>query len=220
MGRKKLERFEDNAINYNVVEDGKDNFCNLVGKWRESHFKNSNDLVVELGCGRGEYTVGLGEKFLDQNFIGVDVKGSRIWVGSKYAIENKLDNIAFLRTQIEHLDRHFGLQEISELWITFPDPRPRDSDEKKRLTSPKQLEMYKSLLKKDGWLKFKTDNTPLFDYTLELLKGEVKVKNLEYTHDLYQSEYMEEHHGVKTKYEKLFFDKGETIKYMKFQFVD
>lgn len=219
MGRKKLERFQDNAERYNVVQDGKDNFGQISGQWRESHFKNTNNLVVELGCGRGEYTVGLGEKMPDTNFVGVDIKGSRIWVGSSYAIANNLDNVAFLRTQIELLDKHFGKDEIDEIWITFPDPRPKDKDEKRRLTSPRYLNTYKQLLKKDGWVKFKTDNTPLFDYTLELFStNTIKVKNLVHTHDLYNSEYMDEHFGVKTKYEKLFFDKGENIKYLKFQF--
>ncbi|MEO9804857.1 MAG: tRNA (guanosine(46)-N7)-methyltransferase TrmB [Reichenbachiella sp.] len=219
MGRKKLERFQDNAERYNVVQDGKDNFGRLIGKWRTEHFKNDHDLVVELGCGRGEYTVGLGEKIQDKNFVGVDIKGSRIWVGSSYALENGLNNVAFLRTQIELLDKHFGEQEISEIWVTFPDPRPKDKDEKRRLIAPRYLDTYRKLLKEEGWVKFKTDNTPLFDYTLDLFKEkQVKVKNLEFTHDLYNSEYMDEHLGVKTKYEKLFFEKGERIKYMKFQF--
>ncbi|MEO9967795.1 MAG: tRNA (guanosine(46)-N7)-methyltransferase TrmB [Reichenbachiella sp.] len=219
MGRKKLERFQDNAERYNVVEDGKPNFGKLIGKWRERHFKNGNDLVVELGCGRGEYTVGLGEHMPDTNFVGVDIKGSRIWVGSSYAVENNLSNVAFLRTQIELLENHFGEEEISEIWVTFPDPRPKDKDEKKRLTSPRCLNTYKKLLSKDGWVKFKTDNTFIFDYTLELFQNkQIEVKNLEYTHDLYNSEYMDEHFGVKTKYEKLFYDQGENIKYMKFQF--
>ncbi|UXX79287.1 tRNA (guanosine(46)-N7)-methyltransferase TrmB [Reichenbachiella carrageenanivorans] len=219
MSRKKLERFKDNAERYNVVQDGKSNFGHLIGKWREEHFKNDNDLVVELGCGRGEYTVGLGEKMLDTNFVGVDIKGSRIWVGSSYAIANGLENVAFLRTQIELLDKHFGAHEIDEIWVTFPDPRPKDKDEKKRLTAPRHMDVYRKLLKENGWLKFKTDNTFLFDYTLELInEGMLKVKNLIYTHDLYNSEYMDEHFGVKTKYEKLFYDQGENIKYMKFQF--
>jgi len=129
-----------------------------------------------------------------------------------------LDNVAFLRVNIVQLEDFFEKDEVSEVWVTFPDPRPKDRDEKRRLTSPRYLEMYKDILKKDGWLKFKTDNTPLFDYTLSLFDNEVKIKNLRYTHDLYNSEYMDEHHGVKTKYEKLFHDQGESIKYMKFQF--
>lgn len=219
MGRNKIERFADNAERYNVVEEGKENFGKLINKWSSEHFQNSNPLVVELGCGRGEYTIGLSENVPNTNFVGVDIKGARIWVGSSYAVKNKLDNVAFLRTQIEHLDKHFGEDEVSEIWITFPDPRPKDRDEKKRLTSVHFMNTYRRLLKKDGWLKFKTDNTFLFDYTLELIEtNQIKVKSLIYTHNLYDSDYMNEHFGVKTKYEKLFYDKGEDIKYLKFQF--
>ncbi|MGL1885921.1 MAG: tRNA (guanosine(46)-N7)-methyltransferase TrmB [Reichenbachiella sp.] len=219
MGRGKLARFKDNEERYNVLQDGKANFAHLVGKWSSEHFKNDNELVVELGCGRGEYTIGLSEHISDKNFIGVDIKGSRIWVGSSQAIERNLDHVAFLRTQIELIDRHFGENEIDELWITFPDPRPKDGDERKRLTAIGFMDMYRSLLKEGGWLKFKTDNTFLFNYTMELIQtGVIKVKNLSYTHDLYNSEFMEEHYGVKTKYEKIFHDKGENIKYLKFQF--
>ncbi len=213
-----MQRFQDNAERYNVIQEGKENFGRLLGKWRGEYFKNDQDLVVELGCGKGEYTVGLGEKMPDRNFVGVDIKGARIWVGSSYAIRNQLSNVAFLRTQIELLDRHFGTGEISEIWITFPDPRTKDKEAKRRLTAPRYLGTYKNLLKKDGWIKFKTDNTGLFDYTLGLFQEkQVKVKNLEHTHDLYNSGYMNDHFDVKTKYEKLFFAKGENIKYMKFQ---
>lgn len=190
----------------------------IKGNWNKSLFKNDNDIVVEFGCGKGEYTVGLGERFPNKNFIGVDIKGARIWVGSTYAIENELNNIAFLRTNIVSMEDFFAENEVSEIWVTFPDPRPKDKDEKRRLTSPRFMKMYNKVLKPDGWLKFKTDNTPLFDYTLSLFESQLKIKNLEYTHDLYKSRFMEEHFGVKTKYEELFFDKGESIKYLKFQF--
>lgn len=216
--RKKLDRFRDNAQRRNIVEKGKPVFETIKGNWNKDLFGNENEIVVEFGCGRGEYTVGLAEKFPDKNFIGVDIKGARIWVGSTYAINNNLENVAFLRTDILMLEDYIGENEVDDLWITFPDPRPKDRDEKRRLTSPRYMEKYRSILKPDGWVKFKTDNTPLFDYTLGLLDGTIKVKNLQYTHDLYHSEYMDEHHGVKTKYEKLFYDKGESIKYMKFQF--
>lgn len=218
MSRKKLERFIDNKIVTNIVQEGKNSFETNIGKWSEVQFQNTNDIVIELGCGRGEYTVGLAENISNKNFIGVDIKGARIWIGSQYAIENKLNNVAFLRTQIHSLDKHFAKDELSEIWITFPDPRPKDGDEKRRLTSPRFMGMYKTLLKKEGWVKFKTDNTALFNYTLEVLADDVKVKNLVHTHDLYNSEYMSDHFGVKTKYEDLFYEKGELIKYLKFQF--
>ena len=216
--RKKLERFRDNAQRKNIVEQGKPIFENIRGNWNKRLFENDNEIVVEFGCGKGEYTVGLGEKFPDKNFIGVDIKGARIWVGSTYAIENNLNNIAFLRTNIVSMEDFFEENEVSEIWVTFPDPRPKDKDEKRRLTSPRFMKMYEKALKSNGWLKFKTDNTALFDYTLSLFNDQLRVRNLEYTHDLYRSEYMDEHFGVKTKYEKLFYDKGESIKYLKFQF--
>ncbi|WP_109829975.1 tRNA (guanosine(46)-N7)-methyltransferase TrmB [Reichenbachiella versicolor] len=218
MGRRgKMERFAENAERNNVIEIGKESFGNLVNKWKTDHFKNTNDVVVELGCGKGEYTVGLSRYFPERNFIGVDIKGARIWVGSTQAVEERLENVAFLRTQIELLDKHFGENEIDELWITFPDPRPKERDEKKRLTCPKFLDMYRKLLVDDGWVKFKTDSTFLFDYTLDVLKSQ-RIKNLVYTHNLYDSEYMDEHYGVKTKFEKMFYEKGEDIKYLRFQF--
>ena len=218
MGRKKQQRFADNAARRNVIEPGKALFESIRGEW-STFFDNDNPIVIELGCGRGEYTVGLAEKVPVKNYIGIDIKGSRIWVGSTYAIENKLDNVAFLRTMIQHLEKFFAEQEVSEVWITFPDPRPKDRDEKRRLTFPRFMEMYRNILKPDGWVKFKTDNTELFDYTLSLIEEQrIKVKNLVYTHDLYHSDLLDEHHGVQTKYEKLFSEKGERIKYMRFQF--
>ncbi|MCH7403758.1 tRNA (guanosine(46)-N7)-methyltransferase TrmB [Belliella kenyensis] len=218
MGRNKLQRFKENEENRNVIQSGKPIFENIKGKWNIDQFQNQNPVVVELACGRGEFTVGLAREYRDQNFIGVDIKGSRIWKGSKTAIEEGLDNVAFLRTQIQHLSEFFDAEEISELWITFPDPFPRDGDEKRRLTSPRFLDMYKPLIKKDGVVNFKTDNTGLFDYTLELVRSREDIEVIHYTHDFYQSEWKEDHHGIKTRYEKIFSDKGEKIKYLKFSF--
>lgn len=215
--RRKLERFAQNKLSRNVLEDGKEIFENIKGKWHE-FFGNDHPLVVELGCGRGEYTIGLAQNEPHKNYIGVDIKGDRIWRGSSQAMEFGLDHVAFLRTQIVLLDKFFEKGEVSEIWITFPDPRPKDRDIKRRLTSPRFLKMYSQLLKEDGWIRFKTDNTPLFDYTLALFDSDIKVKDLEYTHDLYNSPLLEEHYGVKTKYEKIFTEKGEDIKYMKFRF--
>ncbi|BDC99133.1 tRNA (guanosine(46)-N7)-methyltransferase TrmB [Persicobacter psychrovividus] len=220
MGRcSKLARFADNAVRYNIIEPGKEKFEVIKGKWNSDHFPKNQPLVVELACGRGEYTVGLGRTNPDKNHIGVDIKGARIWLGSSKAIEEGLENIAFLRTEILHIEKLFDKEEIDELWITFPDPRPKDRDEKRRLTHPRFLEMYKKLMAKDGWVKFKTDNTPLFEYTLEVLKARKDILNLEYTFDLYkEEELLKEHYGIKTHYEKLFTEKGEDIKYLKFKF--
>jgi len=219
MSRRKLQRFRENEINRNVVQPGKDIFEKIKGNWNSLQFENSNPVVVELACGRGEFTVGLARNYTDKNFIGVDIKGSRIWKGSTIAISESLENVAFLRTQIQLLENFFSENEISELWITFPDPFPRDGDEKRRLTSPKFLEMYKPLLKKDGIIHLKTDNTGLFDYTLDLVKQREDCEVMLHTHDFYESQWKDEHHGIKTKYETLFSEKGEKIKYLKFRFV-
>jgi tRNA (guanine-N7-)-methyltransferase len=202
MSRNKLVHFKENEENPNVVQAGKAVFETIKGNWNETQFQNDHPLVVELACGRGEFTVGLARNFPQQNFIGVDIKGSRIWMGSSTATAEGITNVAFLRTQIELIDKSFAADEISELWITFPDPYPRDGDEKRRLTSPRFLEMYKPMLKKAGIIHFKTDNTGLFDYTLELFQNRADIELLGFTHDFYQSEW-----------------KDEKIKYLKCRFV-
>lgn len=219
MGRNKLERFRQNEINRNVIQPGKDIFNQIKGNWNKEQFNNGQPLVVELACGRGEFTVGLARQYPESNFVGVDIKGSRIWKGSTIAIAEGLENVAFLRSQIEQLDEFFAEGEIDELWITFPDPRPREGDEKKRLTSPRFLEMYKPLIKKGGIVHFKTDNTGLFNYTLEVLQDLQETEILAYTHDFYLSQYKDDHFGIQTRYEKMFSDQGEKIKYCKFRFL-
>lgn len=219
MSRKKLVRFAQNEANPNVIQAGKPLFESIKGNWHEVQFQNSNPIVVELACGRGEFTVGLGREYPHQNFIGVDIKGSRIWKGSSTATAEGLNNVSFLRTQIQNLDQFFAEGEIAELWITFPDPFPRDGDEKRRLTSPKFLDMYKPLIQKQGLVHFKTDNTGLFDYTLELVQSREDIQVIAFTHDFYQSEMKDDHHGIKTRYEKIFSEKGEKIKYLKFRFI-
>ena len=215
--RKKQQRFADNRVSRNVVEPGKDLFEAIKGKWHE-FFGNSNDIVVELACGRGEYSTGLGAVYKDKNFIGVDIKGNRIWVGSKKARLEGLDNVAFLRAQIDHLEKFFDQGEIHEIWIIFPDPRPKDSDERRRLTNAKYLDLYKKIIKPGGVVHFKTDNTGLFDYTLEILESRKDIQGLEYTWELYKSKYAEDHHGIKTKYEYQFSEQGSLIKYLRFSF--
>ncbi len=219
MSRNKLVHFKENEENPNVIQAGKPVFETIKGNWNVTQFQNNHPLVVELACGRGEFTVGLARNFPQQNFIGVDIKGSRIWMGSSTATAEGITNVAFLRTQIELIDKSFAADEISELWITFPDPYPRDGDEKRRLTSPRFLEMYKPMLKKDGIIHFKTDNTGLFDYTLELFQNRADIELLGFTHDFYQSEWKDDHFGIQTRYEKMFSDKGEEIKYLNCRFV-
>lgn len=217
MGRKKLERFAQNQQSWNVIEAGKPFYEVCKGKWHSDFFKNQNPIVLELACGRGEYSVGMAKVFPNKNFIGVDIKGSRLWKGSQEALKENLLNVAFLRTYIQNLEKFFAPQEVAEVWLIHPDPRPKEADARRRLTHPRFLEMYRNLLQKEGWVHLKTDNTGLFEYTLEVLR-EQQIKNLHFTYDLYASEYAAEHFGIKTKYEQIFEQEGEKIKYLKFQF--
>ena len=215
--KNKLTKFSENIASKNVIESGKPIFETIQGNWKD-FFGNNNQIVVELACGWGEYTISLAEKFPNQNFIGIDIKGDRIWKGSQYAQKNRLYNVAFLRIHIIEILDLFGESELDEIWLTFPDPRPKDRDEKHRLSNKSFLEKYQHILKPDGWFRFKTDNTELFEYTLQVLT-DFKIKDHEFTFDLYNSPLLEEHHGIKTKYERIWTEKGEKIKYMKFRFL-
>lgn len=221
MGRQKLKRFETNAQRENVIEPGKEIFTAIKGKWRV-YFKNENPIVLEVGCGRGEYTTGLAALFPQRNFVGIDIKGSRIWKGSTVAFENNYLNAAFLRTKIQNIEDFFEKGEVNEIWITFPDPRPKDYDERRRMTNLRFLKIYKELLIKGGIVNFKTDNIELFDYTLGILQNpdlELKIMDLEYTKDLYNSELQKDHYGIQTTYERKFLAKGiKTINYLRFRY--
>lgn len=218
--RNKLERFKENRERENVVEPDKEIARKIKGKWQEVFFENQNPIVLELACGRGEYTVGMAKIFPEKNFIGVDIKGDRIWKGSSKAEEEGLTNAGFCRTYILMIDNFFEENEVDEIWITFPDPRPKKRDIKRRLTSPRFLEIYKKLVKPGGTVFLKTDNTPLFEYTLEVLQERDDVSNLHYTFDLYNSEMRPEAYDIKTRYEKKFHAAGEDIKFLRFQFKD
>lgn len=217
--KSKLKRFEIIAGRENVIEPGKELFNQVKGNWKELYFKNQNPMTVELACGRGEYSVGLAKRFPDQNFVGVDLKGDRLWKGSTWAFEDGLKNVGFLRTQILNIETFFEEGEIDEIWLTFPDPRPRKRDIKRRLTSPRFLNMFKNILKQDGWFRFKTDNTGLFDYTLDELGQRTDITDLRFTHDLYSSGLREECFDIKTRYEEMFTAEGEKIKYLRFKFL-
>ncbi len=216
--KRKLERFKIIEERDNVIERSKDIFEIIKGKWRSDYFKNENPITVELACGRGEYTLGLAARFPDRNFIGVDIKGERIWKGSTLAVEQKLNNVAFLRTPILLIENFFLPGELDEVWATFPDPRPRKRDIKRRLTSPRYLDIYKRLLKPGSYFRLKTDNTALYQYTLEEAQSRTDISDLIYTDNLYQSEYRPECFDIKTKYEEQFASQGETIKYLRFKF--
>lgn len=216
--RKKLIRFAENANRENIIEPGKPLYESVKGVWNTAYFSEEKPLVVELGCGDGEYTVGMAQQSMENNHIGVDLKGDRLHQGSTQAIYLGLNNVGFLRTRIDQLRNFFDPGEISGYWLTFPDPRPRLSDAKRRLSHPRYLEMYRELCVPGGWFKFKTDNTPLFEYTLDVLGSVFTVEGLEYTFDLYNSPMLPEHKGIQTKYERIWSEKGEKIKYLKFTF--
>ena len=192
----------------------------LKGRWHSDYFKNPNPIVLELGCGKGEYTIGLSENNHSKNYIGVDIKGNRIWVGAKYAIENNLNNVAFLRTRIDFIEHCFLENEIDEIWITFPDPQPQSTRKRSRLTNPLFLNRYKKILKKGGLIHLKTDSTSLYEYTLQVIE-ENKNLIIWQTDSLYQNcpDNRQELIQIKTHYEKLFTDKGENIKYICFTLV-
>jgi tRNA (guanine-N7-)-methyltransferase len=213
----KLQKFADfekfqncSFLSFEKTEEGHP----LKGKWREKYFNNNNPLVLELGCGRGEYTIGLAQRYNDKNFVGVDIKGNRIWTGAKFATENKLNNVAFLRTRIDFVEASFAQDEVDEIWITFPDPQPQKTREKKRLTHPNFLKRYFSFLKPGGIIHLKTDNTGFYEYTLEVIQQE-NLKLIYSSDDLYihNPSGDEALTNIKTYYEKLFTDKGEKIKY-------
>jgi tRNA (guanine-N7-)-methyltransferase len=217
MSRQKLKRFAENAVSENVIEPGKETFTSIKGRWHSDYFKNENPITLELACGQGEYTIGLAQICIDRNFIGVDIKGSRLWNGSTLAKEWGLKNVAFLRTVIQNLENFFTPGEVSEIWITFPDPRPKNRDKRRRLTSRRFLDMYKRILKPGGVVHLKTDSRELMDYTLEVLQ-ELKIEPLQSTFDLYREPYFNEvHHDIKTKYERVYLSEDKAINYLRFK---
>ncbi|CAA9236178.1 MAG: tRNA (guanine(46)-N(7))-methyltransferase [uncultured Adhaeribacter sp.] len=215
MSRSKLAKFKVIGESANVIEPGKPLFEVIKGSWQTFYFNNNHDIVLEIGCGKGDYTIGLANLFPNKNFIGVDIKGSRLWKGSTLAQEQGLTNVAFLRNFIENIPLNFAENEISELWITFPDPRPRLGEAKKRLTSGRFLDIYESIVQPGGLIHFKTDDQVLFEYTLALLQ-ERGASQLQYTFDLYQSDLQHYTLGIQTTYEKRFLNEGVTIKYLQY----
>lgn len=220
MGSKnKLRRFRENETFKNVIqptrEEVLENF-NLKGKW-QAFFKNSNPIVLELGCGKGEYTVALAKKNPTINYIGVDIKGARFWRGAKTAIEEDLPNVAFLRTQIELIDLCFATNEISEIWITFPDPQIKHTRIVHRLTNLTFLKKYHQILNKEGVIHLKTDSEFMHGYTLGLLQG-LEQEIIYAHHNIYNNnESPKEATSVQTFYEKQYLEKNKAITYLKFK---
>lgn len=211
MAQKKLQRFADIKTFPNVLEYPK----NMQGKWKQ-FFKNEQPLVLELACGRGEYTVGLSQLYPQQNFIGVDVKGNRMYIGAKKTLERNVPNAAFLRTQIEMLPDYFEQGEVSEIWITFPDPQLRTSKAKKRLTHPRFLRLYQQVLKQDGCIHLKTDSPALFNFT-KLVIDEYGLELLDASEDIYADPALNEALKIKTHYESLDIAQSKKIFYIRFR---
>jgi tRNA (guanine-N7-)-methyltransferase len=209
MAHKKLIRFSEISTFPNVLQFPRD----IAGKWNE-FFKNNHGITLELACGKGEYAVGLGSLYPDRNFIGVDLKGNRIWVGAKKAIENNLNNVAFLRTQIDLVATYFAPDEVDEIWITFPDPQLRLSKAKKRLTHPRFLRLYQQILKTGGRINLKTDSPVLYEFTktvIELCNCTI-IEDLD---DVHSSEVSAELR-IKTHYESLDIAESNRIHYLCF----
>ncbi len=188
----------------------------LKGKWKEAFFGNNNPLVLELGCGRGEYTVGMAQKFPGKNFLGIDIKGARMWKGASRAQQESIDNVGFLRTRIELIESFFGPDEVDEIWLTFPDPQLKKRRAKKRLTGPRFLNHYRSFLKKDGLIHLKTDSRELYDYTIKLLNKN-KLDIVRKTTDLYAEKGPGQNLLIRTHYEQMFLDAGKKITYICFR---
>ena len=222
MAKRKLKKFAEVSTFKNCFflsfEESREEGLSLKGKWRADYFKNNNPIVLELGCGKGEYSVGLAQRYPDKNFIGVDIKGNRIWTGAKAAIENKLNNVAFIRTRIDFIESCFALGEVDEIWITFPDPQPQKTRMRNRLTNALFINRYKHILKPHGIIHLKTDNKPFYEYTLEVLT-ENNLKLIDSTADLYADTNKRDEAlmNIKTYYEKKFSEMGFKICYLKFQ---
>lgn len=217
MGKNKLKKFAemetfDNVFQYPFAVVERDGFP-LKGCWKSDFFNNDNPIVLELGCGKGEYAVGLARRFPDKNYIGVDIKGARMWTGAKAAVKEGISNVAFLRTNIELIDRFFEAGEVSEIWITFPDPQMKKV--RKRLTSTRFLDLYRNILIDNGIVHLKTDSPFLYTYTDALVKLNAFSTEVN-TADLYNSDIVDDILEIKTFYEQQWLDRGLSIKYIKF----
>ena len=218
MVKKKLSRFAELETFNHVVQPSFDEVFKkdykLKNKWGKDFFGNNNPLILELGCGKGEYTVGLAKKYQHKNFIGIDIKGARMWRGAKTALDDEIKNVGFIRTRIDLINSFFGEGEVSEIWITFPDPQPKKHY--KRLTSTRFLGYYQRIIEQDGFINLKTDNADLYAYT----KKVIELNNLDLiidTDNLYNAGIDDEILSIKTFYEQQFLEQGKPIHYLRFK---
>lgn len=188
----------------------------LKGRWNADHFKNEQPITLELACGGGEYTVALARQFPNRNFIGVDIKGNRIWKGAKQAVVEQLPNAAFLRTRIELIETFFAPGEVDEIWITFPDPFPRASKENKRLSSQNFLERYRGILRPGGLVHLKHDNPDFYQFTLDTIAADPRCSLLYTNADIYAQPLKYPELGIQTRYESMHLEDGRKIKYVRF----
>lgn len=222
MGSKnKLRRFKENETFSNVIQPTREELTNSnfeqKGQWRSKVFKNNNPIVLELGCGKGEYSVALAQKYPNKNFIGIDIKGARFWRGAKTGLENNIHNVVFLRTQIELIDHAFATDEVDEIWITFPDPQIKYKRTKHRMTNTSFLNCYKQILKPEGFIHLKTDSEFMHGYTLGLLHGEGH-EVLYANHNVYKQEGSpEEVTSIQTFYESQYLEQNKPITYIRFK---
>lgn len=214
MAQKKLQRFADIKTFSNALEYPTD----MQGNWH-SYFKNEHPLILELACGRGEYAVGLAQLHPNQNFIGVDIKGNRMYIGAKKALQDNLTNVAFLRTQIEKLPDYFNAGEVDEMWITFPDPQLRTSKAKRRLTHPRFLRLYQQVLRPSGSIHLKTDSPALYNFTREIITR-YGLTLLNFSEDIYAGNAVKEALKIKTHYESLDIAQSKKVFYLEFQLPD
>lgn len=216
--KRKLERFAEMMTFPNVLQPAFDEAFRtehaLKGNWKKEFFGNTGPVILELGCGKGEYTLGLAKQYPNRNFLGMDIKGARIWRGAKTALQENITNVGFLRTRIEFADAFFAPGEVDEIWITFPDPQPQKKQ--KRLTSPKFLNTYRNFLAPGGIVHLKTDNRMLYQYTMEILQFN-HMEILRYTDNLYASHTDDPLLSIKTFYESQFLAKGLPIHYLRFR---
>ena len=219
MAKNKLRKFAEMETYPHVVQPELDELkegFGMKGKWKKEFFKNDNPLVLELGCGKGEYSVGLAKKYPNKNFLGIDIKGSRMWTGATLAKEESLANVGFLRMRIEFIELAFSKGEVDEIWITFPDPQLKKRRAQKRLTHPLFLNRYNYLLQKEGVIHLKTDSQFLHGYTLGIIHGEEHILE-DAEHDLYNAKLQREHMEIRTHYEQIYLQKGMPITYCRFK---